>query len=435
MELLSSKRVDLVHDRLVDQGVDYEPLRLELLDHICCAIEQKMDCGVAFAEALEQSIHGFGPKGLERTQEATIYLITLKLRKMKKLAAISGLLGGFLTVFATVFKLLHWPGANIMLVNGIALIVLLFLPTMIYVQFKQTEGVWSKVTTVVGLITAIAMGIATLFKVLHWPGASVLIYGSSILLGMFFMPLYFVRTYRIAENKLFRSSIVIVIFAGIFLFIGLTQLGGGKIFSGGFLAIMERTYHMQETMSGNNAQYANQIDEKAQSSSEKIAEMRSKANELYLHLDDLQYQLIAATNGISVEAARNASPEKINWMAGPKEINQVLFAEEGNWTVKMLRQKMADYQAFALTQYPVANQELVSDNLSFTTLESWEAKQNQSWEAANFANRPLFFVVSYLDLVKTETRHIESQVLMYRLGQSTVAASTASLNEAPEIES
>jgi hypothetical protein len=48
--------------------------------------------------------------------------------KMKKLAFISGGLSFSLSSIGMLFKIVHWPGANILLVLGIGLFSLVFVP-------------------------------------------------------------------------------------------------------------------------------------------------------------------------------------------------------------------------------------------------------------------------------------------------------------------
>ena len=50
--------------------------------------------------------------------------------KMKKLAFITGALSFSLSALGTLFKIVHWPGANILLVIGIGLFSLIFVPVI-----------------------------------------------------------------------------------------------------------------------------------------------------------------------------------------------------------------------------------------------------------------------------------------------------------------
>lgn len=49
---------------------------------------------------------------------------------MKKLAFITGALSFSLTLLGILFKLMHWPGAGVLLVVGIGLFAIVFVPSI-----------------------------------------------------------------------------------------------------------------------------------------------------------------------------------------------------------------------------------------------------------------------------------------------------------------
>jgi hypothetical protein len=49
---------------------------------------------------------------------------------MKKIAIISGGLSSFLTVLGSLFKIMHWPGASILLLLGLGILLILFIPSL-----------------------------------------------------------------------------------------------------------------------------------------------------------------------------------------------------------------------------------------------------------------------------------------------------------------
>jgi len=57
---------------------------------------------------------------------------------MKKAAFISGALFGSLLGFGLMFKTMHWPGANILLVMSIALFALVFVPSFAVFRYRKT---------------------------------------------------------------------------------------------------------------------------------------------------------------------------------------------------------------------------------------------------------------------------------------------------------
>lgn len=86
---LSDKQIDWIAKDLQKRGLTYHPLKEELLDHICCAIERQSDNGESF-EALYQTILAdFGENGLKYIQHETLHLLTYKKRIMQRLTALT----------------------------------------------------------------------------------------------------------------------------------------------------------------------------------------------------------------------------------------------------------------------------------------------------------------------------------------------------------
>lgn len=223
---LSDNEIDQVYDVLIERGLTFETLRDELLDHICCIIEEQMELGAKFHTALTNAEKQFGPSGIERTQEATIHLLTLKLRKMKKTASILGIIGGVTTILGTLFKVMHWPFAGVLLLSGLAFTALLFMPTALYVNYKSKEGIKDRATIAAGFTGWFILTIFALLKVMHWPGASIMLMFGLGEIILIFIPLYYVRSYRNAENKWFDIGSLTVILAGIIMVLTLYSAGG-----------------------------------------------------------------------------------------------------------------------------------------------------------------------------------------------------------------
>lgn len=222
MVTLTRQEINTIHDFLVDCGVDYEPLRNDLLDHICCSIEEKMDRGMPFREAFHLSVEEFGEEGLEKTQQITMYLLTQKDRVMKNIASITGITGAFLTIIGFGLKLLHLPPAGILLVSGLTIIALFFLPLILIIKLKEYKSVNGKLAIVAGVLSAALLVFGMMFKLMHWPYANMLTHLGMGVLCLLFMPLHFIRSYQQAENRIFNSALVAVIFAGSLLLFGMT---------------------------------------------------------------------------------------------------------------------------------------------------------------------------------------------------------------------
>jgi len=58
---------------------------------------------------------------------------------MKKLVFISGGLSGSLTGLGILFKILHWPGAGILLLLGLGILSILFIPSLAKYLYDKSK--------------------------------------------------------------------------------------------------------------------------------------------------------------------------------------------------------------------------------------------------------------------------------------------------------
>lgn len=69
---LKAHQVQEIVKRLKKEGLNYEPLHEDLVDHICILIEERIDNGQKFMDALNDVIRDFTPGGIDHLQEATV---------------------------------------------------------------------------------------------------------------------------------------------------------------------------------------------------------------------------------------------------------------------------------------------------------------------------------------------------------------------------
>ncbi len=204
MRSLSDEQIDFIADDIRIRGVFTQSLQEDLLDHICCFIEEQDD-ERPFEEIYRRALDAFGQQGLQGIQDETLYLVNRPyLTKMKKIAYLSGGLSATALVLGALFKVQHWPGANVMLISGTLLMTFFFIPYFFYTQFTEQTEKKGKVISTLGLITAVLMATGAFFKLMHWPGATILIIAFTFFF-LIFLPLYIING---ARNPLTRLSSV-----------------------------------------------------------------------------------------------------------------------------------------------------------------------------------------------------------------------------------
>ena len=125
-------------------------------------------------------------------QEETNLLLTFKnYYAMKRTMIISAGFTAFTFVTGALFKIMHWPGASVMILLSIVTLCFIFLPILFIFKTKETNSTREKITLGVATVFGIVISLATLFKIMHWPGANIMWLSSLGFLFFIFLPLFF----------------------------------------------------------------------------------------------------------------------------------------------------------------------------------------------------------------------------------------------------
>ena len=201
---LTEKEIEKISSDIDQQGLTYTLLKDELLDHICCDIEEEMENGLTFNEAYRKVKGILGKKRIRQIQDETLYLISKKYRIMKKLMYVLGIAVPILIILGAIFKVMHWPGGGLIISLALFTTGVLFLPVFVMVRIRDTRKLDETVPMglyLTGMISGVITILGTLFKIQHWPGGGVLISLGLFALAAVFLPMYAVVKIRNAREK------------------------------------------------------------------------------------------------------------------------------------------------------------------------------------------------------------------------------------------
>jgi MFS family permease len=170
------------------QEVGYSHLLEELVDHVCCDVENEMLKGLSFSEAYKIVLMKIGPDQFRQIQKDTLFAVDLNYRHMKSTMKISGIAGTILLSFAALFKIQHWPFAGIMMTLGAFALAFVFLPSSLGVLWKETHNRKRLFLFISAFITGSLFIAGTLFKVQHWPAAGIILLISFLAALFMFFP-------------------------------------------------------------------------------------------------------------------------------------------------------------------------------------------------------------------------------------------------------
>jgi hypothetical protein len=205
MYSLSEKEIDFILNDIQQRGIQIESLQQNLLDHVCCILEQEMREGDDFEKKYSDIILRFYKKDLfEIEQEANDLLTFKNFYFMKKVLILSGLSTAGTFVLGSIFKIMHWPGASFFFVLAIVLTSFLFLPLLFLLKSKELKTLQERLVLGSGIVVGILYTFAILGSVMHWEIArSGLFWLITIGFSFFvFIPLYFFNGIKQAESKL-----------------------------------------------------------------------------------------------------------------------------------------------------------------------------------------------------------------------------------------
>jgi len=494
MSLLSLSDIDLIRADIRRQRVGYSHLLDDLVDHVCCDVEQKMNSGLSFQKAYAEVKSRIGSNRFKKIQEETLLLIDHKYRIMKTFMKIFGVIAPALISLGALFKIQHWPGGSILLALGFFFLCVFFLPSSAYVLY--TENKLSKKHLLMylsGLFSSVIFLFGILFKVQHWPGASILITVGLLMLGLLFLPsLVFLKVSedRKEGNKpayilgLFAGIFYIAVFlfkmmhwpgASIFIFLGLilivaiflpaftyvnfkdeTYVSGRFIFLvvtvmmavifismlalnvtrnvfNEFIVAETQMNNVLQDLTRKNAQLSESLNTERTENSV-VSEILKKTEVIETWIDQLKYDLIIAVEQDNSEAFTGSELHYIkisgkDAMAIPTEI---LFGSDNNGKVYQLKRVLMDYKKWLLSCSD--DPELLSGiNLLLDFTGEDISGDNYSWEQLNFEKRSLMSVLNSLTTIQLQIRLAEKEILTKLSG--TVSESTPNITPAANTSS
>ena len=202
MHNVTDDQVDFILNDIENRGIITEDVRYNILDHVCCIMENEMSNETNFEEFYEKTIAQFYQKELGEIEEETQVLLTFKhYYAMKRILKISGIISTLLIVIGIIFKVMHWPGASAMAILGLGFFSLVFIPLNIVLKFVNDKEKSNRLIMTIGMFTASIATMGVLFRIMNWQYANILMFSSLLVFMLLFIPSYFILTFKNPETK------------------------------------------------------------------------------------------------------------------------------------------------------------------------------------------------------------------------------------------
>ncbi len=207
--------LERIRGDLVGRGLTYGRLIEDLLDHVCCLVEEYMNQGEDFETSYSRVLDSIGEKRLSEIQHQTLLNLDKKFQRMKKFTYVFGLSSALVAILGALFKKMHWPGAGILMTVGIAMVVLVFLPLYFITSYREQAEKKNPAYAIVGYVTLAFLLLGALFKNMHWPGAGIAIEVGLGFLIIGFIPLYVVNAFQRGGKEKVTLPYIVMVLVGI----------------------------------------------------------------------------------------------------------------------------------------------------------------------------------------------------------------------------
>lgn len=412
MYRISDQQIDYILSDISARGVEMESLQQNLVDHVCCIIENNLEENGDFESFYKKTIQTFYKDALWEIEEETLLLLTYKnYYTMKKIMINSGIAAATFFIIGSFFKFMHWPGASVLILAGLIIGALIYLPLLFLFKKNETTESRSKLVLAIGTINGILFCFYSLVKVFHWPGASLLWFLTLGLFAFIFIPLYFFNGIKNETNKVntITTSLILIIVAGVFfLQTGLRPsysvqkktIQSDQHMEDSYRYATEQnhlTYNLSETDSSNN-----------KTSNEKLKLM---CNNLCEKIEKMKLHFIQQMEGDSSIRAINYQDLENSGLSNNYDFpTRMLFTENGDAKdiLKNLKEDLENFNSYISSTYEQNSSKLI--NLSS---QKDETGTDGTWEKTKFYNNPLLCVLRNLTQLQLNIRFIESSCIKH----------------------
>lgn len=374
---LSKNQVQYILKDIHRNGIQNEDLAHNLLDHICCILEEELDDTHSFETHYPLVFKRFFKREMVEIEEETQLLLTFQnYYAMKNVMIKSGFLSSILFIIGAVLKIAHLPGAAALLLLAAAVFSLVFLPIFFVFKSKNSSGS-TKLIIGSGVLFGIIFCIATLFKVMHWPGANLLWKIGLADLFFLFLPLYFFNGIRNEESKTntILTSVMILMM-------------GGMLFT---LTNLKSTQKLNDAIDQNSShmlliQESTVINPKLTSTTDSLC-VATKGL-----ITELTNDLLSTVSNI--ENKKFSLKNALYYYRENSEIVSTTFFHHNESFVSPKLQKLkSNLQAI---------NQLISKSHQGKMFFTKEVLNDTNWERNQFEGLPFFIVVERLQLINLE---------------------------------
>ncbi|MBN2519156.1 MAG: hypothetical protein JXB17_01520, partial [Bacteroidales bacterium] len=311
-----------------------------------------------------------------------------------------GLIACVSIITGCIFKIMHWPGAGIILTISILLLSLIFLPIAFISSYKNS-GKKRKWLFIAAFLTLFVDFTGALFKIMHWPGAGIFLTVGMLLPVILFLPVYLYHHYREKEESLKNFMYIIFFLVYYSVMSALLALNVSK-------SVLDNAVVVGEIIDiSDYYTYKNEIEKKTTENNQAI-DIMNRTNKLLDIIDDIKIEIIlniTENNNMAIDENKKIILGKIIGKDNKDAVLNILLREG---KASLIKKEIENYKTYILSIIGNSNAELVLFcNQVLNTQPKIIQEKQIPWEIFNFENLHLIFAINKLTEIENNIKLAE----------------------------
>ncbi len=435
MAELTDNELQVLNSEIERSGLTYTELQKELLDHLCCDIEAKMDEGIEFIRALDEVKKEIGRDCIRNIQEDTLLLINQKYRMMKKFMYILGTIAPSMVIIGTIFKIMHWSGASVMLTLGLFLLAAVYLPVFVSIRIRDTRNEGkpvNKAMYIIGMVSGIIFIAGALFKIMHWPGAGIMILLAGLVTVAVFIPLLVLNAMRDKENQVQNFTVLIFVLSFIAITFMTFALQVSKDVMNSFVLAIDDDIRTEQVIDQNNAVLRTSLGHMELSSDQKALadEVIAYADRMNIYIDKVIHIIVTESHPKNTESVLENGEIDYRELMNKDNTNvpaEVMLGIDRDVAEGVVVKRMLEEYKILATKIMAENDSGVENALDTSDKIIYDDYE-RSWVSYNFEHIPMMSAICQLTSIQVNSRIVEWQLLSHILYEAAHADIVAQIS-------
>jgi hypothetical protein len=328
---------------------------------------------------------------------------------MKNSIYISGIISAIGLTLGALFKIQHFPAAGILLTIFILFFTLIFLPAALWNNFKkEKKNAYLYISIFITIL--ICFG-AALFKIMHWPGARIVLFVGLIAPFLIFLPAYIYYYTKTANKDITNFIAILFLLVFVALMDAFLAFGVSKDIIDYTIQINQTTSQINNVLEEKNVMMYDNLTSSQPDFMDtgQITDLKTRTRDLCNLIDEMKFSLVATADKNNKNYISDSGEIDLRKIKGKDNSSipsgKLLYTDEG----RILKNQIAAYKEYVAS--------LNVKNLTFDLDEILNVNdinnkdQFRSWESAMFEGSMVVWAIQKLDMIKMDIKLVESELL------------------------